>query len=178
MRLQTLVGIVLLMAMGTADRIAACGDKFLNLGLGTRYHRSAAERRSAGILLVAYPGSELSTLLTALSLEDAMKNAGYQPVILVSTEQLDAALRRREWDVIFVEGREIPAVAQRLQSPTGPRVVPVLTHPTKDELKLAEQAYDVVVKTPSRSRAFVDVIDDAIDLHEMEKAAAARKAKR
>ena len=178
MTVRTIVGLVLVMAVGMANRIVACGDKYLNLGMGTHYHRSAAERRSAGILLYANTGSQLSALLTSLSVEDAMKKAGYQPAILVSADELDGALRKREWDVIFVDGRDTPAVAQHLQQPSAPHLVPVLTRPTKDELKHAEKVYDVVINTPSKTRVFVDAIDDAIDLHEMEKTAATKKAKR
>jgi hypothetical protein len=172
----------LLIAAGVAavgaDRVAACGDKYLTLGLGTHYHRSAAERRAAAILMYANPGTELSRLLTALSIEAAMKKVGYQPAIASSSTDLDAALRTRKWDVIVVDGRDIQSVVQRLQKTAGPHVVPVLTRPTKDELKQAEKIYDTVLNTPSRNRAFVDIVDDAMDLHEMEAEAAAKAAKR
>ena len=164
-------------AIGT-DRLAACGDKYLTLGLGTHYHRSEAERRTAAILMYANPGTELSRLLTALSIEAAMKKVGYQPAIASSTADLDAALRARKWDVIVVDGRDTQSVVQRLQKTAGPHVVPVLTRPTKDELKQAEKIYDTVLNTPSRNRAFVDIVDDAMDLHEMETEAAAKAAKK
>lgn len=164
-------------AVGT-DRVAACGDKYLTLGLGTHYHRSAAERRAAAILMYANPGTELSRLLTALSIEAAMKKVGYQPAIASSSADFDAALRTRKWDVIVVDGRDTQAVVQRLQKTDGPHVVPVLTRPTKEELKQAEKIYDTVLNTPSRNRAFVDIVDDAMDLHEMEAESAARATKR
>ena len=107
-----------------------------------------------------------------------MKKVGYQPAIASSNAELEAALRTRNWDVIAVDGRDTQSVVQRLQRAAGSRVVPVLTRPTKDELKQAEKAYETVINTPSRNRAFVDVVDDAMDLHEMEAEAAARAAKR
>ena len=55
--------------------------------------------------------------------------------------------------------------------------VPLLTRPTKDELKQAERTYDTVLNTPTKTRAFVDVVDDAMDLHESEERAAAKAAK-
>jgi hypothetical protein len=85
------IGTLLLVAgVGATDRLAACGDKYLNLGLGTHYHRSAAERRAAAILVYASAGSELSKLLTTLSVEEAMKKVGYQPAIASSSVDLDA----------------------------------------------------------------------------------------
>jgi hypothetical protein len=164
-------------ALGT-DRAAACGDKYLNLGLGTRYHRSVAERRSAAILVYANPGTELSRLLTELSIDAAMRKVGYQPAFASSSADLDSALRTRQWDVIVVDGRDTQSVVQRLHKSPGPHLVPVLTRPTKDELKQAEKIYDTVLNTPSKNHVFVDVIDDAMDLHDLETEAAAKAAKR
>lgn len=169
--------LLLLVGVAATDRLAACGDKYLNLGLGTHYHRSAVERRAAAVLVYANPGSELSSLLTTLSVEDAMKKVGYQPVIASSSAELDAALRARKWDVIVVDGRDTQSVVQRLPKMAGPQLVPVLTRPAKDELKQARKIFDTVINTPSRNRAFVDAVDDAMDLHEMEIEAAARAAK-
>ena len=170
--------LLLVVGIGAADRLAACGDKYLHLGLGTNYHRSAAERRTAAILMYASAGSELSRLLTALSVEAAMNKAGYHPAIVLSPSELDAALRARKWDVIVVDGRDTQHVIQRLPTAAAPHVVPVLTKPAKDELKQAEKIYDTVLNTPTRNRRFVDVVDDAMDLHEIELKAAARPAKR
>lgn len=171
--------LLLIVSVCAADRLTACGDKYLNLGLGTRYHRSPAERRAAAILVYAGPGSELSKLLTTLSVEEAMKKVGYQPAIASSTSELDALLHARKWDVIIVDGPDTPSVAQRLAKTAGaPHLVPVLTRPTKDQVKQAEKAYDTVINTPSKNRVFVEVVDDAMDLHEMETESAAKAAKR
>lgn len=179
MRARAFVGTLLVaVGVGAVDHLAACGDKYLNLGLGTHYHRSAAERRAAAILVYANSGSELSRLLTGLSVEAAMNKVGYRPAIASSPSELDAALRTRTWDVIVVDARDMQTVVQRLPKTATPHVVPVLTRPTKPELKQAEKIYDTVLNTPTRNRAFVDVVDDAMDLHEMEIAAAAKAAKR
>lgn len=178
---RALIGILSVAATVTAagtNGALACGDKYLNLGVGTHYHRSTAERRAAAILVYANPGTELSRLLTALSIETAMRKAGYQPAIASSSADLDAALHTRPWDVIVVDGHDTQSVVQRLQKTAGPHVVPVLTRPTKDELKQAEKVYDTVLNTPSKNRSFVDILDDAMDLHEIEAEAAAKAAKR
>jgi hypothetical protein len=169
--------LLVVVGFGAADRLTACGDKYLNLGLGTHYHRSAAERRAAAVLMYANPGTELSRVLTALPVEAAMNKDGYRPVIASSASELDAALSKRKWDVVVVDGHDTASVVQRLQRPSGPHVVPVLTKPTKDELKQAEKTYDTVLNTPTKTRAFVDVVDDAMDVHEMEERAAAKAAK-
>ncbi len=172
-----ITALLVVMGVGTVDRLTACGDKYLNLGLGTHYHRSAAERRAAAVLMYANPGSELSRLLAALPVEAAMNKDGYRLVIAASASELDTALSKRKWDVVVVDGRDTATVVQRLQKPSPPHVVPVLTKPTKDELKQAEKTYDTVLNTPTKTRAFVDVVDDAMDLHEIEARAAAKAAK-
>jgi hypothetical protein len=171
MFLGTLLFVV---GIGAADRLVACGDKYLNLGLGTHYRRSAAERRAADILLYASPGTELSRIVAAQSVEGAMRRAGYQPIILSLPADLDAALRSRTWDVIVVDARDTQSVAQRLQKTGAPHLVPVLTRPTKEELRQAEKIYDTVLSTPTKDRAFVDVVDDAMDVHVRELKAQAR----
>jgi cellulose biosynthesis protein BcsQ len=159
--------------------LVACGDKYLNLGLGTHYNRSPAERRAAAILVYASAGSELSKALTTLSVEDAMKKVGYQPAIASSSAELDAFLQSRKWDVIVVDGPDTASVAQRVaKTASAPHLVPVLTRPTKEQLKQAEKTYDTVINTPSKNRVFVEVVDDAMDLREMEAQAAAKAAKR
>src|SRR5512142_880915 len=108
---RTILGTLLLVvSVGAAEHLAACGDKYLNVGLGTRYHRSTAERRAASILVYANTGSELSRLVTALSVESAMNKAGYRPAIAASAAELDMALRTRKWDVIVVDGRDTQAL--------------------------------------------------------------------
>lgn len=177
---RTLVGTLLLViAAGAMHPIGACGDKYLNLGLGTRYHWSAKERRAAGILIYATPDSELSKLLASLSVDEAMKKAGYQPTFAVSSDQLDAALRMRPWDVVVVDAVDADAMGPRLRKAQGaPQVLPVLSKATKEDVKRAEKTYDVVLNAPSKNRVFVDGVDDAMDVHAFEMAEAARAAKR
>lgn len=172
-----ITALLVVVGFGTADRLNACGDKYLNIGLGTHYHRSAAERRAAAVLVYAPPGSELSRVLSALSVEAAMNKDGYRPVIASSASELDAALRNRTWDVVVVDGRDTTAVVKHLQKSSGPHVVPMLMRPTKDELKQAEKTYDTVLNTPTKTRAFIDIVDDAMDMHEIEERAAAKAAK-
>jgi hypothetical protein len=180
MMARTFIGTLLLfvgVGVGAAQRLGACGDKYLSIGLGTHYHRSAAERQAASVLVYANAGSELARLMAALSVEAAMDKAGYRPAIASSAAELDTALRTRKWDVVVVDGRDTQAVVQRLQKASPPHVVPVLTRPTRAELKQAEKTYDTVLDTPTKNRVFVDAVDDAMDLHEIEARAAAKAAK-
>jgi len=173
-----IVGLLVAVGVTANDHVAACGDKYLNLGIGTRFDRSPAERRAAGILLYAAPGTDLARTLPALSVEDGLKKAGYQPTVATTTAQFDAALRARAWDVIVLDGRDSERVSQRVAKTGGPRVVPVLAQPTKEELKQARKTYEIVLANPSKSRVFVEAVDDALDLHEIEALAAAKNARK
>ena len=78
-----------------------------------------------------------------------------------------------------MDGADADTVGPRLRkAPGAPQVLPVLTRATKEEVKRAEKAYDVVLNAPSRNRVFVDGVDDAMDVHAFEMAEAARAAKR
>ena len=146
----------------------ACGEKFLTLGLGTRYERSPAARQSAAILIYAPRGSDLAQLLTALSIEAALKKQGYRPTVVDTATDFDAVLRGRVWDVVVVDQAESERIAARVQNARAPHVVPVLTGATADEVKHAKQVYRTIVRTPTRNRVFLDTIEDALDLHDLE----------
>jgi hypothetical protein len=175
--LVTLLGAAGLATVG-GDRLIACGDKYLNLGLGTHYRRTAAERRSAAVLIYANPGTELARVVTTLTVEPAMKKAGYQPAIANSSAALDASIASRTWDVVIVDGRDAASVIPRLPTGTTPHVVPVLSKLTKDELKAAQRTYETVITNPSKSTVFVSVVDDAMDLHALEMEAASKAARK
>ena len=55
---------------------------------------------------------------------------------------------------------------------------PYLTKPTKAELNQAKKIYHTVVNTPTRSRAFIDTIDDALDRHDDDLKAARKRTAR
>lgn len=170
-----IAGLLLVVGVGTSGHLFACGDKFLMLGRGTRYERSPAARQAAAILVYANAGSELSGTLATLSVEAGLRKKGYRPTTVVSAAELDTALRGRKWDVVVVDAKDSQTISQRVQSAGGPHVVPVLNKPTKDELTQAKKLYHTVVNTPTRSGVFLDTIDDAMDLHEAETRAAAKK---
>ena len=178
MRLRVfLAGLVLFAAIASPGPLFACGDKYLNLGLGTSYDSSPAERRAAAILIYANAGSELQRSLTTLALDAGLRKQDYRPTIVLSAAEFDAALQRK-WDIVIVDGRDSAAVSQRVQKAGAPHVVPVLTRPTRDELSAAKKTYHTVVNTPTKSGAFVDPIEDALYLHAVEAETLARAAKK
>lgn len=170
-----IAGLLLVVGVGTSGDLFACGDKFLILSRGTRYERSPAARQAGAILMYANPTSELPRTLATLSVDATLRKAGYRPTSVASVAELDKALREHEWDLVVVDATDSQTVSQRVQGAAAPHVVPVLHKPTKTELTQAKKLYRSVVNTPSKSRAFLDAIDDVMDLREAE-AKAAKKS--
>lgn len=170
-----IAGLLLVVGAGTSGDLLACGDKFLILSRGTRYERSPVARQAAAILIYANPTSELSRTLTTLSVDATLRKVGYSPTSVASVAELDKALREREWDLVVVDATDSQTVSQRIQGAAAPHVVPVLHKPSKTELTDTKKLYRSVVNTPSKSRAFLETIDDAMDLREAEAKAAKKR---
>lgn len=178
MRFRTIAaGILVLFAISANTSIAACGDKFLNLALGTRYDRSPAVRQKAGVLMFVSAGSALEGAMARLSVDAGLRKEGYRPTTVASAAEFDAALRQHKWDVVVIDWRDAASASRLIGTSRGPQIVPVLMTSTKDTLKQAKQQYRVVVNAPTKSRAFLDTIDDAMDLNDAAAEAAAKAAK-
>src|SRR5262245_8526879 len=105
-----MAGLLVAGVLTSSDRVAACGDKYLNRGLGTRFERSPSQRRAAAVLLYAVTGSDLSQTLAALSVEDGLRKVGYQPARATTAAEFNAVLGSRKWDVIVLDQRDLQAV--------------------------------------------------------------------
>jgi hypothetical protein len=161
-------------AVATPVSLDACGDKYLSLGRGTRYERSPVARQTSAILIYASPSSELSKLLTKLSVDAALQKAGYKATTVTAAD-LTQTLLVKPWDVILVDGSDLNAVAPQLTRKDAPKIVPVLFKPTKSNVKQTMQQYGAVLAEPTKSRTFIDALDDAMWDREAERKAAAKK---
>lgn len=171
MSLRTPAAVLLsLAALCTGADLLACGDKFLVLGRGTRFERAPTARSHAAILVYAAPSSPMTDAMGRLSVEAALKKAGYRPRFVASPQDVERELRRGGWDLVVVDLADAPAVAAHAAAESAPLVVPVALGATRDQLTQARQRYARVIAAPARGQAFVDAIDDAM--------AAKRKAER
>ena len=175
--MKSRVGIaVLLLATAINDgRLIACGDKYLSVGFGTHFERTPAERRDATVLVYAEPGSNLERTIKEPAVKAKINKEGYQPFVVSSQEELDMAMRGRPPQVIVVEGRHSQALSQRIRKGES-RIVPVLYNPTRDELKQERRTFETVINTPKKGHTFVDTVDEAIVILEIEAEAAAKAA--
>jgi hypothetical protein len=178
MKARTWTTALVLAAVGYSGSVLACGDKYLSVGLGSSFRRTNTERKAAAVLIYADTNSDLSRSLKTLGVEASMNKEGYRPTIVSTAAELDAVIQNRPWAVLVIDGSDQQTMSKRAAVAAGPHLVPVFTRPTKVQLKQARKEYETVIDTPTKARVFVDAVDDAMDLHEMEVAAAAKAAKK
>ena len=162
--------------IATPASLDACGDKYLSLGRGTRFERSPVARQTSAILIYSNPASELSKTIAKLSVEASLLKAGYKPTTVTSANLTDT-LRGQSWDLILVDTEDLNTVTPKLTGARDPHVVPVLFQPTKTAVNQTRKTYGGVLVNPTKSRTFIDAIDDAMFDQESERKAAAKKAK-
>ena len=151
-----------LAALGTD--LFACGDKFLVVSRGTRFQRATAARQSAKILVYANPTSPLLKALEKVGVDDALRKAGYQPIAVADTNELEQALRQGGWDLVLTDLADGTAVRGRLQGDRAPMVLPIVYNATGSEIAQAKKDYQRVIKGPFKSQAFLEAVDDALAL--------------
>lgn len=164
MRLRPVAAMLLALTAGCAGaELLACGDKFLVVSRGTRFERAPLARQNAGILLYANPTSDLRKTITSLSVEAALRKAGYRPLSVSNIDDLDKALRAGGWELVVVDLAEAPAAGTRFEGPGAPLVLPVAFNPPRAVLTAAKKQYSGVINAPTKGQTFLDAIDDAMD---------------
>ena len=111
MKLRWLVlGIASVLAGITGERLLACGDKWLVPTRGLRYELTPAARERAALLVYVNPSSAMPALLTKLSVDPALRKAGYRPVSVATAADFDRTLRQGRWDVVLIDLVDGPAL--------------------------------------------------------------------
>ena len=156
------MALLLAVGFGLSGDILGCGDKFLVARRGSRFQRANAPRQPAVILIYANPASNLPRALANVSVDATLRRAGYTPTSVASEEELASALTRGSWDLIVVDVAEGTSLRSRLPAEPAPVLLPVLFKPTPTELKEAKKQYPRVLASPTKNKAFLDAVDDAL----------------
>jgi hypothetical protein len=156
--------LLLIVCMATRADLIACGDKFLVVSRNTRYKRASAPRTPAVILIYANPNSNLPRALANVPIDATLRKVGYKPTSVATAEDFDLALEQGSWDLIVVDEAEGQNVLGRLKSNVSTVVLPVFYNASKAELKQAKKQYPLVLESPTKSQAFLDTIDEALEL--------------
>ena len=156
--------LLLIVCMAVRADLGACGDKFLVVSRNTRYKRASAPRTSAVILIYANPNSNLPRALANVPFDATLRKVGYKPTSVATAEDFDRALEQGSWDLILVDEAEGRSVVGRLKSGASTIVLPVFYNATKAELNQAKKQYPLVLESPTKNQAFLDTIDEALEL--------------
>lgn len=156
-----IVSLLALVAAAPSDMLA-CGDKFLVPSRGIRFQGPPLDRESATILLYASADSALGAALKTLSVEEALRKAGYRPTTVASASDFDATLRMARWDVLVIDLADGPGIARRLPSNAAPIVLPVAYDTSGTNVDAVKKQYPQVLKAPKKNKAFLDAVDKVI----------------
>lgn len=137
--------------------LQACGDKFLSVSRGTRFQRAGLVRKPASILVVAPQGSRFGESVNGLGVVEALAKVGYTATVVADLTQRPTP-PGGEWDVVL---REIDGPAPGAMNGT-PAVVVVAWDAPKQALSQARKVYAGVLVRPTKVRAVVDAVDDAL----------------
>lgn len=161
MKRLILSGILIAAGLFTSVDLSACGEKFLILSRGSRYQRASIARMSASILVYENPGSNITRALANVPVESVLRKAGYKPTVVSSVNEFESALSRGGWDLVVLDLAEGPRLISRMRG-NGPAVLPVAYNPSGSDLAAARKQFSRVLKSPAKSQAFLDAVDDAI----------------
>ena len=160
MKTRLVVTVLLLGAIGVAEPLLACGEKFRMANRLTRFQQPPRARAAASILIYANPA--LSKALAGAPVDQALRKAGYKPTSVTSPKEFQAALDRGGWDLVLLDVGDSTAAIARSPVANAPVVVPVIFNASKAELAAAKKQHPHALKGPIKSQSLVHAIDDAL----------------
>jgi len=173
MKRSAAVVLTILAAATWGHEALACGDKFLVPGRGVRFERTPEERRASRVLIYAPPASALARTMARLKLEASLRKVGY-PITVAATPDDLAIAAATAWDVVLVDVTDGAVAKSRLPVASQTHLVGVLPKTTAVETARARAQFPIVLRAPSRSQDFLDVIDGAAVCAREDRAKAAR----
>jgi hypothetical protein len=168
MRLRMgLVALMCAIGLWAGSDLLACGDKFLNVGRGTRYQRPK-NARAASILIYANPSGGLTAALKGVPVESVLKREGHRSTTVQTPEQLSAILAGGRFDVVIVASGDAAAVEKLLGN--DPDAAAVLAFCLKSDREPSSTALEPVscLKSPPREWSLLEAIDKAVEQRDQE----------
>ena len=168
------IALVTIATLGAWIDAQACGDKFLVPTRGTRFQRPP---EPAAILVYANSAVVPASVSNA-AIDSMLRKAGYRPISVDSAADFDKALGQGKWDLVLVDLADGPSVSSRLLGDGAPTLLPVAQNLSSSQLIEARKHYTRVVAMPAKSRALLDVVDEALAARRESQSKAAGKAGR
>jgi hypothetical protein len=152
------------MALGgvllSAGEMAACGDKFVLLGRGSRVARA---KYPSTILIFMNPDSRIPEAEKEFHLEAILKAAGHDAHIAENEAEVRKALDSGKYDLVLADAVDVPGLRQEARAvPRKPVILPLLYKPTAAELSAAEKEANCQVRASNKSSDLLVVIDESM----------------
>lgn len=157
--------------------VEGCGDKLLVLGRSVRFSLLSSDR-PATILAYAPVGSVLARILQDPQWLTAIVKGKHRLSVIRSAEELQGGLTREHYDLILMNLADAAGVKQREQTTLKDFViVPTVDASTQDQIQRVDREYGVVLKSGSKTKAYLSEISRAVELRDrrMEALLRARK---
>jgi hypothetical protein len=167
--------VIVLMAVSATGDLVACGDKFLVPTRALRFGLTPAVRQEAAVLFYVNPATALPAVLSKLSVDPAVRKAGYRPTVVGTTEELTRRLGEGRWDVVVIDLAD-GSIGTLSAAEGSPVVVAVALNSTGVDLIRSKKQYSHILKSPTRSQSFVDALDVAVADRRSARTKIARKA--
>ena len=160
--LVTVMGAAIMLGLGM-DGLHACGDKFLMVGRGPRFHKAYAAIYPASIVIYVEPQRTGSAAIRDARFQMDLKLAGHRVSLVENEGMLTQTLGGGKVDLVLTDVRDAEHVAQlAASSPSHPTVMPVMYEPTSQETKALDAKSLCRLKSSDRADRYLIAIDDAM----------------
>ena len=154
--------LVALIALAGSETVRAC-DKFLLVGRGAKFRQAYAAIHPASIIVFTQPQQNAAKAMRDPRLQADLKAAGHRIVFAEDEPSLARMLASDQVDVVLTDANDADRIAAEADaSPSHPLLLPVMFHPSKDQIKAIEARYKSGLTTSDRSTRFLSAIDEAM----------------
>jgi ABC-type amino acid transport substrate-binding protein len=149
--------------LGNTPTAQACGDKFLLVGRGVSFRRAYAAVYPASIVVYAQPQRSAAKAIRDPRLQADLKMAGHRVLVVENDGALARALESDRVDLVLTDVADANRMSkQATESPSKPKVLPVMYEPTKAEEKEIEARYQCRLTSSDRADRYLVTIDNAM----------------
>jgi hypothetical protein len=153
------IALVILIGAASADELIGCGDKFLSAARGTRFQQAPRGRQET-ILIFANPDSDVPAATARLSVESALRAAGYRPTTVTTAPEFERELGLNKWDLVLTGLTDAEIVSRHRQTENS--ILPVVLKATKAQMQDAQTRYPVVLTKAPNAQGFIRAISQAL----------------
>lgn len=154
---RVLIAVVVVCLLSATD-VAACGDKYLTVGRGSRYQRGYASLRPVAVAVLRHAASGKKDFLSRL------KMAGHRVEVMDDVATLKTRVAASKFEVVLADYADAAAVTASFRDlPAKPLFLPVVDAGSP-HAAAAHKEYGCLLSGGSKSKQqnFLAVLDEAV----------------